>query len=307
MSTNSLSVAPSAAIISPNDSINNLNLVDFSNVGRNISADSTAFKKIQNFSKLNPQFMYTQSGSYYSRLNKVNNLYVNELTLDNLNPSVSIHRQHNYTSPKATLNMFTTLVDTNSFKKFFKYTVSGTEASVTPKVAPTLVGEYTAENLFSPKFQNLTSLMSLYNQKYLNPLSFNFVSAFNQNTALYDHFLSSTNAFLVYLPSTKPLPTFVNQGGNAAAKDYDFSAGSALALTAGPSSLSTSGASLKTLNLKSGGQSITTQEKSLREINKSNPASFFQNNLQATNGALFGATNNLPNTESSVFSLATLG
>jgi heme/copper-type cytochrome/quinol oxidase subunit 2 len=307
MSTNSLSVVPASVVLSPNDSINNLNLLDFSNVGRNISADSTAFKKIQNFSKLNPQFIYTESGSYYSRFNKVNSLYVNESALDNINPAASIYRQHNYTSLKTSLNMFTTLVDTTSFKKFFAYTIdSNSTPGASPRLNPSLPNEYTSANLFSPKFQNLTTLMTLYNQKFINKFSFNQLSLFNENTSLKDHFISPSNSLLAYLPSTQPLSAFVNND-NLSFKNHDFTPNTHSLESLSPEIASNQGTSFKTLNLKSGGQSVTTQEKSLRELVKSNPVSPYQNTAFATKKTLFQASDNLPFQSQNLFSIATLG
>jgi hypothetical protein len=184
MSTNTLSVAPSAAILSPNDSVNNLNLLDFSNVGRNLATDSTAFKKIQNFSKLNPQFLYTQTGAYYTRFNKINNLYLNEGTLDTINPSVSINRQHNYTSLKTSLNMFTTLVDTTSFKKFFNYTSGTSVTALSPKTTPSLLNEYTPDNLFTADRQALTSLTQFYAGKFTNYLSLQHLNTLSKDLNL---------------------------------------------------------------------------------------------------------------------------
>jgi hypothetical protein len=305
MSSNPLSVTPSSAILSPNDSVNNLNLLDFSNIGRNLTTDSTAFKKIQNFSKLNPQFIYTQPGSYYSRFNKINNLYINELTLDNVNSSVSIYRQHNYTSLKTSLNMFTTLVDTTSFKKFFNYTADNHTTSSSPKVAPILPNEYLTTNSSSLKSQNLQTLLIFYAGKFTNQLSLGNASFFKQNTSLSEHFLTPSNPLLAYIPSTKPLTTFVKTP-NLNTKDYDFAPNDTFSASNAPHSMDISANSFKTLNLKSGGQSITTQEKSLREIMKSNPANSFQNSQLITDKT-FSSGSSLPFNNHHVLSMATLG
>ena len=309
MNTNSLSVSPSSAILSPNDSANNLNLVDFSNIGRNISADSTAFKKIQNFSKLNPQFLYTQPGAYYSRFNKLNQLYATESSLDTLNPSVSIYRQHNYTSLKTSLNMFTTLIDTSSFKKFFKYAVTADASSqLKPSLNPSLPNAYKVENLYSANSPNLMNLLSLYTNKTLNPLSLSYVSNFNQNISIDDHFTSNSNSGALSLPSTRPFlaPDSALNSNNGLNHDFAYE-NSMTSTPLTPFTEAGASTSFKILNLKSGGQSITTQEKSLREIVKSNPSNTFQNTTNILQEA-FGVSNStLPFNSAQIPSISSLG
>lgn len=293
MSTNTLSVAPSAAILSPNDSVNNLNLLDFSNVGRNLSTDTTAFKKIQNFSKLNPQFLYTQTGAYYTRFNKINNLYLNEGTLDTVNPPVSVNRQHNYTSLKTSLNMFTTLVDTTSFKKFFNYTSGTSTAALSPKATPSLLNEYSPDNLFTSGGQALTSVTQLYAGKFTNHLNLQHLNTLSQDANLTTgHFVNPENSLLSYLPSTKPLST-VPRVGVTSPKDYDFAPRSASA-SEYPLPMANTSTSFKALNLKSGGQGVASQEKSLREVMKTNPVNFAQNLTHTTSKTLFDGSSNLP-------------
>jgi hypothetical protein len=304
MSSNNLSVVPASAVLSPNDSVNNLNLVDFSNIGRNISADSTAFKKIQNFSKLNPQFIYTQPASYYTRFHKVNNLYVNELSLDNINPSVSLYRQHNYTSLKTSLNMFTTLVDTSSFKKFFAYTADTADVA-SPRLLPRLSNDYHTPNLFSNKNQHLNSFFNAYTSKLTNSLNLSYTNKINGQISITDHLVSPSRSTSMVLPSSKATASIVNNQ-EALPKMYDFTPNLKLSSQEDINGTSDSSSTFKTLNLKSGGQSITTQEKSLREITKSNPLSSFQNNFFALQ-TTFLPKGNLPFNNSTIFNSTALG
>jgi hypothetical protein len=55
---------------------------------------------------------------------KINNLYLTSNTLNQDAYQYGSTRQHNYSSLNSFLPSFSTLVDTNSFKKFFSYTLN---------------------------------------------------------------------------------------------------------------------------------------------------------------------------------------
>jgi hypothetical protein len=148
--------------------------------------------------------------------------------------------------------------------------------------------------------------MALYNQKFINKFSFTQLSLFNENTSLKEHFISPSNSLLAYLPSTQPLSAFVNND-NLSFKNHDFSPNTRSSESLSPEVVNNRGTSFKTLNLKSGGQSITTQEKSLRELTKSNPTLPFQNTEFAAKKTLFQDSNNLPFQSQNLFTIATLG
>jgi hypothetical protein len=90
-------------------------------------------------------------------------------------------------------------------------------------------------------------------------------------------------------------------------KLHDFSAATKLPYQENIAAISDSSNTFKTLNLKSGGQSITTQEKSLREIVKSNPLNSFQNNFFALQATFLPKGNTLPFDSKVIFDSATLG
>jgi hypothetical protein len=72
-----------------------MNLLDFSKVGLTPLSDSSAFKKVQYFSKVNPQSLYTQS-SIENKYSKLSDLYLKSSNLTN-SYNYGTLRQHNYT------------------------------------------------------------------------------------------------------------------------------------------------------------------------------------------------------------------
>jgi hypothetical protein len=94
--------------------------MDLSNIGVSTVKDSTAFKKIQFFSKIDPTSIFNIKSDFQQSFNKVSSLYTNDLTL-NTSYSYGMDRQHNYTSLNSTLPMFNTLLDKSSVNKFFGY------------------------------------------------------------------------------------------------------------------------------------------------------------------------------------------
>jgi hypothetical protein len=201
--------------------------------------------------------------------------------------------------------MFTTLVDTSSFKKFFTYTANTTDA-ISPRLLPRLSNEYSTSNLFSNQNLHLTSFFSAYTSKLNNSLNLSYTNKVNGQTAITDHFISPNRSTSVVLPSSKVTASMVNNQ-EALSKTYDFTSNSKLSSQENISITSSPSTSFKTLNLKSGGQSITTQEKSLREITKSNPLSLFQNNFFALQTTFLPKGNNLPFDNNNIFNSTALG
>ena len=89
-----ISSTPSHAVLSPSSSNSNINLLDFSKVGLSPLSETTAFKKIQYFSKTNPQSIYTSS-SIESKYSKLSDLYLRSSNLSN-SYNYGTHRQHSY-------------------------------------------------------------------------------------------------------------------------------------------------------------------------------------------------------------------
>ena len=115
-----ISSVPAHLILTPTDNSNLLNFMDFDSIGTSTVKDSTAFKKIQFFSKTDPTSLFNIQSDFQQSFNKVSSLYTNDLTL-NTSYSYGMDRQHNYTSLTSTLPLFNTLLDNTSINKFFGY------------------------------------------------------------------------------------------------------------------------------------------------------------------------------------------
>jgi hypothetical protein len=79
------------------DKAGNMNFTNYSKVGLSTVKDSSAFKKIQYHSKVNPQSLYNDSSNYSQRYNKIYSLYLNSNTL-NESYNYGTMRQHGYSS-----------------------------------------------------------------------------------------------------------------------------------------------------------------------------------------------------------------
>merc|ERR1712070_367669 len=90
------------------------------NIGVSTIKDSTAFKKIQFFSKTNPSNIFNVKSDFQNSFQKINNYYINDLDLNN-SYTYGMDRQHTYTSLSTTLPNFSTLIDNNSVNKFLSY------------------------------------------------------------------------------------------------------------------------------------------------------------------------------------------
>lgn len=135
--------------------------IDFSNSGSSVSKDSGAFKKIQRFSKITTTNLSRDITSNLDNLKKIENLYLNNYTLTSNSYHYGNSNQHSYASLNALLPYSTTLLDTNSLLKFFKYSLSQSEVNFKQK------------NLtmnFDSKNQNPTNtlLRNLYSNSYLD-------------------------------------------------------------------------------------------------------------------------------------------
>jgi len=142
---------PAHVILSPNDNNNSLNFIDFSNVGNSISKDSSAFKKIQKFSKLSLNNISKNVTFNNQVFTKINNTYLNASNINNNSYNYGTTRQHNFASMNTNLPSFSTLVDNNSFKKFTEYTLNSKTLENKSKLNTT-VNSYS--NMFSPNLES---------------------------------------------------------------------------------------------------------------------------------------------------------
>jgi hypothetical protein len=94
--------------------------MNLDDIGVSTLKDSTAFKKIQFFSKTNPTNLFNAKSDFQNSFNKLNNYYLTDLDLTN-SYTYGMDRQHTYTSLSSVLPNFTTLIDNKSVSKFADY------------------------------------------------------------------------------------------------------------------------------------------------------------------------------------------
>lgn len=135
--------------------------MNFNDIGSSTVKDTTAFKKIQYFSKTNPQSLFTNTSDFSLKYQKIANLYLND-SLPNNTPSYGTFRQHNYSSLSATTNSFNSLLDSRSLNKFLEY---NTETTLGEAASPMSYNLNTAPresvlktNSNTLRLQNLTDL-----------------------------------------------------------------------------------------------------------------------------------------------------
>jgi len=100
----------------------------FSDLGTSSIKDSTAFKKIQYFSKTNPQQLYSNVSEFNLRYKKLSDLYLNDTEPTRTN-SYGTLRQHNFTSLASTTNNFNSLLDSKSLDAYMDYTTGTTHTN----------------------------------------------------------------------------------------------------------------------------------------------------------------------------------
>jgi len=143
--------------------------MNLDNIGVSTVKDSTAFKKIQFFSKTNPTNLFSVKSDFQNSFNKVNSFYKNDLDLNN-SYTYGMDRQHNYTSLNSTLPMFSTLIDNNSIDKFFSYNLN-TKNNNIGSTSLNRLAYNTNNSELESTITNFNKLLPLY-FKRLNGLDF---------------------------------------------------------------------------------------------------------------------------------------
>ena len=118
--TNKVSNSPAHLLLTPSDNSKVINFMDFDGAGLSTYKNSNAFKKIQYFSKVNPQVLYKSNEDYDVRYQKLNSLYLNESNLFNSSEYNTL-RQHGFSSNKSYTNNFSTNLDQTSLTKLVDY------------------------------------------------------------------------------------------------------------------------------------------------------------------------------------------
>jgi hypothetical protein len=118
--TPNVTSSPAHVVLTPTDNSNVLNFMNLDDIGISTVKDSTAFKKIQFFSKTDPTSLFSIKSDFTTSFNKLANLYTTDLNL-NSSYTYGMDRQHNYTSVASTLPLFNTLMDRQGLNKFYSY------------------------------------------------------------------------------------------------------------------------------------------------------------------------------------------
>ena len=100
----------------------------FADLGTNNVKDSTAFKKIQYFSKTNPQQLYGNVSEFNLRYKKLADLYLNDSEPTQTNNYGTL-RQHNFTSLSSSTNNFNSLLDSKSLDTFMDYNLTSQQSN----------------------------------------------------------------------------------------------------------------------------------------------------------------------------------
>jgi hypothetical protein len=152
--------SPAYVILSPNDTSSSQNFIDFSTVGNSISSDANAFSKIHRLSKISSNNITTSLSNDNLIFSKINNLYLSSNTVNQDSYQYGSPRQHNYSSLNSFLPSFSTLVDTNSFKTFFNYSLN-TQKKKTTIASNTNFFNKHEDMLFSANKSSVNNLVSL--------------------------------------------------------------------------------------------------------------------------------------------------
>ena len=231
--TGSSTSTPAHLLLLPNDNSNILNFMNFDEIGLNTVKDSTAFKKIQFFSKTNTESIFNLKSDFESNYYRLSSLYNTDLKLmSSLNYGIS--RQHNYSSLASSNRLSTTSLDKNSVDKFFSYNLN-TELqnsslndnsyidSTTQNMVDVNKSEPTLQNFFFENNQkhflntaNSYPLLKSFSdietdsKKNLNPVKAYNNANFKKKNLLYTDWLSSTTLTQTDLVSSNPLSSYVS-------------------------------------------------------------------------------------------------
>jgi len=174
----------------------------FSDIGIDNLKDSTTFKKIQYFSKSNPQKLYSNIDEFSLKYKKLSDLYLNDYEpLTSVN--YGLKRQHNFTSKSALLNNSNTHIDSKSFKTLLNYN-NGVSMETNPKLFSNSTAFHNHSTVLksSPITMNIHSKVNLLNNNS-NFSLMNYLSFLEKNSLLSaeNDSLQNTNPLKVSLNS----------------------------------------------------------------------------------------------------------
>jgi hypothetical protein len=94
--------------------------MNFNDFGANTANESSAFKKIQSFSKSNSHRIFNNNSEFYSNYKKISDMYLLDYSSANVS-SYGTLRQSKFSSLSSTINLNNSLLDDKSIKKYLDY------------------------------------------------------------------------------------------------------------------------------------------------------------------------------------------
>ena len=114
---NSFSVAPNSTLLSPSTNSKILKFVDVGSVGTNTLKATDAFKRIQQFSKINNSSLFVTNSDFTTRYSKIKTLYLNDNSFSG-SFTYGTTPQHNFTAPMATQANSNTYLEAGSIQTY---------------------------------------------------------------------------------------------------------------------------------------------------------------------------------------------
>ena len=187
----SISSSPAHLLLSPSDNSKLISGASFNNIGLSSVKDSSAFKKIQYFSKTNNQSCNPTVSHFANRYNKINNMYLNT-TKFNDSYSYGTFRQHNYTSLNANLAAFESLLDNKGVTKFVDFSLNSNSQIIKNSfntVFSKLTNQYQTNLFNSLSHISLLNIKNLFNISSIsnNSSFFNIMSFYPNITSVFSN------------------------------------------------------------------------------------------------------------------------
>ena len=210
---------PSHLILAPSDNNNVISFMNFNDFGANTAHESSAFKKIQSFSKSNSHRIFNNNSEFYSNYKKISDMYLTDYNSSNVS-SYGTFRQSKFSSLSSTINLNNSLLDDKSIKKYLSYNHNLDNNPHTLSNKLDLISNLIDFNsndkinknfsIFS-KYKNLEANNNLVN-KPENTLKF-FLSQSNSSDVNYD-WLDSLYSDKDLVISNKKMLSFLNNKNN---------------------------------------------------------------------------------------------
>jgi hypothetical protein len=296
---NKTTSTPAHLVLSPSDNAKILNFMKFSDIGTSGVKDSGAFKKIQYFSKTNPQQLYSNMSEFNLKYKKISDLYLNDLE-PTTSFSYGTKRQHNFVSSASLTNNSNTLLDNKGLKTLLDYNHSVNAKNTSVDLNHSIkLGGRSSESFTT----NYTSSLStkLNDTSNLNAIKGNDVMKNYTSYTAKNGLLSSENDSKQFKNPMKYAlnqkwnkKNFINANwSNEGTSKYEIE--SASPVTNFSTKFSNQELSSRFKDLKSPGTSLLTSERNVRLVNNFNLSKSNKNFESGSNNLTTNLRNNFDN------------